>query len=113
VLYFSSHYTVLTPTLRGYPPSDVPRNVTDYTREHMISDLLAILDHEQASSVVLIGHDVGGGVARFFTFAYPNRVEALFMINTPFLPLFLKLIEFDPAQQEMARYTIPYFPISL
>ncbi|KAF2794505.1 putative hydrolase [Melanomma pulvis-pyrius CBS 109.77] len=106
---FAKSHTVLTPTLRGYPPSSVPPNVEDYAVEHFTSDLLAILDHERASNVTLVGHDIGGAVAQNFALNHTERVKALVMVNTPVVPVFLPLISFHKEEQDYARYTIPYY----
>jgi pimeloyl-ACP methyl ester carboxylesterase len=100
---------VLTPTLRGYKPSSIPPNVEDYAAEHFVSDLLAILDHEKVDKVTLAGHDIGGAVVQYFALYHADRVEALIMMNTPVIPVFLPLIEFDTEEQDYAKYTIPYY----
>jgi pimeloyl-ACP methyl ester carboxylesterase len=105
---FAQSYTVITPSLRGYPPSSVPPLAEDYTLQKMVSDLLAILDNEGSKTATLVGHDVGGGVVQSFTAAHPERVHALIMVNAPILPVFENLIEFDAGQQFMAEYTITF-----
>ncbi|KAF2430898.1 alpha/beta-hydrolase [Tothia fuscella] len=108
VPFFAQSYTVLTPLLRGYPPSSVPPLAEAYTPETMVSDLLAILEHEGAQIATLVGHDVGGGVVHYFSAAHADRVHALILINTVQLPIFLHLIEFNKGQQEMSEYTIVF-----
>jgi epoxide hydrolase 4 len=109
VPYFAQHYTVLTPTLRGYPPSSIPPAASDYTNELFVSDLLTILNNENVDKAYILGHDIGGVVAQFFALMHPDRTAALIAVNTPILPTFLPLIEFDAGQQNLSRYTIPYF----
>jgi pimeloyl-ACP methyl ester carboxylesterase len=106
---FAQSYTVLTPTLRGYPPSSVPPNASDYSADHFVSDLLVILANEKAEQVTLLGHDVGGAVVQYFALQHPDRVNALIILNAPVIPVFLPLINFDKEEQDYARYTIPYY----
>ncbi|KAF2494961.1 putative hydrolase [Lophium mytilinum] len=106
VPFFARTHTVLTPYLRGYPPSSVPADVSAYSSANFVSDLLAILDHEKAEKASIVGHDVGGGVVQYFALAHPERVEALVLVNTVVLPNFVRLIEFDPDQEYRAKYTI-------
>lgn len=106
---FAKSHTVLTPSLRGYPPSSVPPNVSDYTLDFYVSDMLAILDHEKADKVTLVGHDIGGAVSQSFALQHANRVEALILMNSPIFPVFNPLVNFDKEEQEYARYTIPYY----
>jgi pimeloyl-ACP methyl ester carboxylesterase len=75
----------------------------------LISDLLLILDAESINRTILVGHDVGGSVAQMFAYIYPEKVTALILTNTPFLPTFLPLLEFDSEQQMMSHYTLKYF----
>jgi pimeloyl-ACP methyl ester carboxylesterase len=56
-----------------------------------------------------VGHDIGGAVVQYFALNHTDRVEALIMMNTPAIPVFLPLIEFDTEEQEYAKYTIPYY----
>ncbi|KAF2010262.1 putative hydrolase [Aaosphaeria arxii CBS 175.79] len=106
---FAQSYTVLTPTLRGYPPSSVPPEAADYGPDYLVSDLAAILDHENTTTATVIGHDFGGAVVQYFSLYHPERVEAMVMMNTPPFATFVPLINFDKEAQEYARYTIPYY----
>ncbi|KAJ4984799.1 hypothetical protein SVAN01_09672 [Stagonosporopsis vannaccii] len=106
---FSRHYNILTPTLRGFPPSDVPPNAANYTADALASDMLAILDKEKVKKIVLIGHDFGGGLGQGFTLANPDRVSAFIILNAAIFPIFGPLLASDPEAQEYARYTIPYY----
>ena len=106
---FSRHYNIITPTLRGFPPSDIPPDTSDYTGTAYATDMLAILNQENVTSVYLIGHDFGGGLVQGFSQAFPDRVKALIIINAPIMPTFLPLLSYDAEAQEYARYTIPYY----
>ncbi|KAK6197743.1 hypothetical protein LQW54_010581 [Pestalotiopsis sp. IQ-011] len=105
---FSKSYRVITPTLRGYPPSDVPSGHSNHSSQLMVSDLAAILDSESIDRAILVGHDVGGVVTQIFAYAFPERVTALVLTNTPFIPTFIPLVKFDQEQQNMSHYTLEY-----
>ncbi|KAM0476181.1 hypothetical protein ACHAPX_006598 [Trichoderma viride] len=106
---FAKKYTVVTPTLRGYPPSDVPPQKEDYAAAAFVSDLLAVIKSTGKGSAVIVGHDVGGGVVQNFALAHSEMLKGLVMVNTPIIPVFLPLIEFDSHQQQLSEYTIPYY----
>lgn len=106
---FAKSYKVITPTLRGYPPSDIPSAHSNYSSQLMVSDLAAILDSESIDRAIMVGHDVGGAVTQMFAYAFPERVTALVLTNTPFIPTFIPLVEFDQEQQKMSHYTPKYF----
>ena len=104
------NYTVITPTLRGFPPSGVPQLKSDYDVAHFTSDMLAIFqDAKVQKPAYLVGHDIGGGVAQQFAYAHNDLISALIMVNTPVLPTFLPLIEFDAEQQSLSSYTLEYY----
>ncbi|KAH6999301.1 Alpha/Beta hydrolase protein [Ilyonectria destructans] len=106
---FSREYTVVCPTLRGYPPSDVPKEPESYIIPTVVvGDFLAILDHFNAEKAIVGGHDFGGAAIQSFALRYPERVEGLIIINSPILPRFSDLVNFDKEQQEMSAYTIPF-----
>ncbi|KAL6815073.1 putative hydrolase [Trichoderma sp. SZMC 28015] len=73
---FAKKYTVVTPTLRGYPPSDVPPDKEDY----------AAATYVGKGSAVIVGHDFGGVVKQKFTSAYSDMLKGLVMVNTPITP---------------------------
>jgi pimeloyl-ACP methyl ester carboxylesterase len=108
VTEFRRDHTVITPTLRGYPPSTIPDDLEDYDMRHAATDLLAIVDFFGADKAVMVGHDFGGGVVQVFTLLFPHRVSGLIMINSPILGPFYELLYSNSEQQEMARYTIAY-----
>ncbi|KAL7903857.1 putative hydrolase [Trichoderma velutinum] len=106
---FAKKYTVVTPTLRGYPPSDVPPAKEDYAAAAYVSDMLAVIKAVGKDSAVIVGHDVGGVVVQKFASAHSDILKGLVMVNTPIIPVFLPLIEFDSYQQQLSEYTIPYY----
>jgi pimeloyl-ACP methyl ester carboxylesterase len=93
----------------GYPPSDVPSRHSNYSSQMLILDLLFILDAESINRTILVRHDVGGSVAQMFAYIYLEKVTALILTNTLFLPTFLPLLEFDSRQQKISHYTLKYF----
>ncbi|PON20256.1 hypothetical protein TGAM01_v210898 [Trichoderma gamsii] len=106
---FAKKYTVVTPTLRGYPPSDVPPEKKDYAAAAYVSDMLAVIRATGKGPAVIVGHDVGGGIVQNFALAHSDMLKGLVMANTPIIPVFFSLIEFDSHQQQLSEYTIPYF----
>lgn len=79
-------YPVICFDGRGYGLSDAPKNVSDYDMRHLVSDIVAILDHYQRDKVVFVGHDWGALVLWSLPFYIPDRILGLVGMNVPFKP---------------------------
>ncbi len=75
-------HQVLVPDLRGHGESDGPEDEARYSFDRFAADLVNILDHLGLESVRLLGHSMGGMVARRFVLANPHRVDALILMDT-------------------------------
>lgn len=73
----------LAPTQRGYGAGARPGRVTAYSIEHLVDDVLALLDAAGADRAHLVGHDWGGGVGWATALARPERVASLVVLSTP------------------------------
>jgi haloacetate dehalogenase len=75
----SEAYTVITPDLRGYGRSDLPREGHDKrTRAEDLHRLIRALGHESAT---VIGHDRGARVAHRWALDHPGDVERLVVMD--------------------------------
>ena len=70
--YFSRRYRVITWNYRGYPPSDVPLDLADYSNDHLLADLKALLDHLGIRQAHVAGLSMGGNLAMNFAFTHPS-----------------------------------------
>lgn len=68
-------YQVIVPDTRGCGGSEIPARTADYHIDHLVADLLALLDTLQIDKVRLIGHDWGAVQSWYFTLRHPERVE--------------------------------------
>lgn len=73
VRYFARRYRVITYNNRGYPPSTVPDDPAAYSEEHLVADLLALLDALSIDRAHIAGLSMGGAVALKFAIAHPDR----------------------------------------
>ncbi|KAK4065576.1 hypothetical protein Trihar35433_7696 [Trichoderma harzianum] len=105
---FSKDHTVILPTLRGYPPSDVPLDPDAYDGNVMAGDLVALLDHLKIEKSIFAGGDVGGITVQKLAFLHPERLLGLVIFNTPILGTMMHLIHHDKEQQELSKYSIKY-----
>ena len=77
VSYFSRRYRVITYNARGYPPSDVPSHLDDYSQEQAVEDLYLLLQHLSIRSAYVGGLSMGGNMALFFGLRHPDVAKAL------------------------------------
>jgi pimeloyl-ACP methyl ester carboxylesterase len=79
-------YRVVVPDVRGYGGSEKPDAIEAYDMEHMIGDLLGLIDHFGERRAVLIGHDWGAPIVWNTTALYPDRVTAVAALSVPYSP---------------------------
>lgn len=74
---FAAHHRVLTYDLRGFGRSTIPAEAYVH---HV--DLKSLLDAFDIEAAVVVGASLGGDVALALAVEYPERVEALVLVNT-------------------------------
>ncbi len=77
----TSHWNLLRLDLRGHGESMFHGRIN---RKRWIADLHAILEKEQLSSIVLLGHSLGAEIALDYAAAYPEEVSGLILIDPVF-----------------------------
>ncbi len=78
----AEHATVLTFDHRGHGASDHPADEGAYSLDRFVADTLAVADHFGFEDFRLLGHSMGGMVARRLVLAHPDRVDALILMDT-------------------------------
>jgi len=82
VRFFARQYKVITYNARGYPPSDVPTQPSDYSQDNAVEDLRGLLDHLDIAEAHLCGLSMGGNVVLNFGLKYPQRTKSLVVAGT-------------------------------
>ena len=77
---------VLAADGRGYGRSTAPAAVEDYDVEHLMGDLLALVDDLGEERAVFVGHDWGAIVVWHLAWAHPERVAGVVGMSVPFVP---------------------------
>jgi pimeloyl-ACP methyl ester carboxylesterase len=80
-------YTVAVFDHRGHGESDKPGDVAAYSLERLRDDVLQVADALGFASFRLLGHSMGGMVARKVVLAAPERVDAFVMMDTSAGPI--------------------------
>ena len=76
----------IAPDMRGYGRTDAPRDPAQYTMKILCADMVGLLDALDIEKAVFVGHDWGGAVLWQMGLRYPERVERLIGLNTPYGP---------------------------
>jgi pimeloyl-ACP methyl ester carboxylesterase len=77
VRHFSRHYRCITFNARGWPPSDVPKDVSAYSQKRAVEDLLCVLDAVKSSAAHVVGLSMGGFATLHFGLTHPDRALSL------------------------------------
>ncbi len=67
-------YRVIAPDLRGYGQTDAPEAVAAYRSEHLVADMLALLDVMGIQQARVVGHDWGALIGWLLCMRAPQRV---------------------------------------
>ena len=79
-------FRAIAPDMRGYGGTDAPADPAEYTMNILCADMAGLLDALGIEKAVFVGHDWGGAVIWQMGLRYPQRVEALIGLNTPYGP---------------------------
>jgi pimeloyl-ACP methyl ester carboxylesterase len=77
VRYFSRRYRCVTYNVRGYPPSEVPRDVAAYSQAIAVEDAVAVLDHLGIDQAHVVGLSMGAFAALHLGLRHPERARSL------------------------------------
>lgn len=78
----AARYHVVTFDHRGHGESDGPADVSAYSFDRLTADTVAVADAVGADQFRLLGHSMGGMIARRLVLAHPERVSALVLMDT-------------------------------
>ncbi|MEM0990481.1 MAG: alpha/beta hydrolase [Pseudomonadota bacterium] len=77
VRHFSRRYRCISYSARGYVPSDVPPDPSQYSQDRARDDILSILDGLGIDKAHIVGLSMGGFATLHFGFTYPKRALSL------------------------------------
>ncbi|NDK90969.1 alpha/beta hydrolase [Gordonia desulfuricans] len=71
----------ITVDQRGYSPGARPEAVDDYRIDHLVSDVIGVLDALEVHYALLVGHDWGSLVAWHLAARHPHRFTGLVAVS--------------------------------
>ncbi len=77
VRYFSRNYRCITYNARGYPPSDVPGDASQYGYAFAADDIAHIMAAAGIGKAHIVGLSMGGYAALMFGLRHPEKASAL------------------------------------
>ncbi len=81
VRFFGRSYRCITFSYRGFPPSSVPESPEQYSQDHLIEDLRALLEHLKISEAHFVGFSMGGSVVLNFALRYPELCRTIVVVG--------------------------------
>lgn len=75
--YLSRRYHCIAHNARGYPPSDIPEGVTQYSQARAAADIRSVLDGFGIDRAHVVGLSMGGFATLQFGLSYPERAHSL------------------------------------
>ncbi|MBW0292024.1 haloalkane dehalogenase [Rhodococcus sp. MH15] len=103
-LLTAAGYRVIAPNQRGYSAGARPEGVDAYKIEHLVADVVALLDALGLSDAHLVGHDWGSAVAWQVAGRHPNRIRSLTAISVPHPTAFGWALREDEDQKQRSSY---------
>ena len=79
---FQNEYRIVAHDTRGHGQSEYSSK--NYKVETFAKDLNVILDHLNIDKAVFVGHSMGGHISLSFYSQFPEKVEALVLIDTTY-----------------------------
>ncbi len=78
-------FTACAIDVRGYGGSDKPHAVADYAMEHMVHDVVGVIDAlSPGQPAVIVGHDWGAPIVWNTALTRPDKVRAVAGLSVPY-----------------------------
>jgi len=103
-LLTAAGYRVIAPNQRGYSAGARPEGVDAYKIEHLVADVVGLLDALGLPDAHLVGHDWGSAVAWQVAGRHPNRIRSLTAISVPHPTAFGWALREDEDQKQRSSY---------
>lgn len=98
-------FRVVAPDQRGYSPGARPAGIEAYAIDHLVDDVIGMVDTLDRELFHLVGHDWGAAVAWFVTGQFRERVISLTSVSVPHPFAFAEALQHPNGEQaEMSGY---------
>ena len=74
-------YHAIAPDLRGFDDTEAPTSITNYTYDHIVNDLVALIESLGVEQLFLVAHDWGAIIGWYLCLFKPERVKAFVCLS--------------------------------
>jgi pimeloyl-ACP methyl ester carboxylesterase len=110
-------YRVWAPDQRGYNLSEKPEGIAAYSLDHLVADVVGLIEASGREQVYLVGHDWGAAVAWGTAINHPDKIKKLAILNVPHPSVMVEQLRSNPAQMLKSWYIgmfqLPLLPEAL
>jgi pimeloyl-ACP methyl ester carboxylesterase len=106
-------FRAVAPDQRGYSPGVRPSDVSVYTTERLVEDVIDIADALGSEALHLVGHDWGGQVAWLTAALHPNRVRSLTSLSRPHPAAFARSFTVDSDQAARSAHHARFLSVEV
>lgn len=108
-------YHVVAPDLRGYNTSSKPKDIENYGRCSVVSDMVHLIDELGGGKpATVVGHDWGGFVTWAVAEDFPDKVKKAVIANVPHTSVFSAVVRSSFRQMRRSLYIgffqLPWLP---
>jgi epoxide hydrolase 4 len=98
-------FSAWAPDLRGYNLSGRPAEQGAYRLQHLVADVVALVNATGHRRAHIVGHDWGGIIAWSLAQRYPELVDKLIILNAPHMKVYLEKVK-HPRQMLRSWYVL-------
>lgn len=102
-------YRAVAPDQRGYSDGARPEGAANYARDHLLADVLGMVDELGAHQFDVVGHDWGAYVAWHLASRYPERLRTLTAVSLPHPAAFVDAVVSGKGDQAVRSAYIGFF----
>jgi len=100
----SAGFQTIIPNQRGYSPAARPNGIDNYRIDHLVDDVLGLLNALEINTIHLVGHDWGAVVGWFLAARHPDKLTTFTAVSSPHPAAFGWAAVHDADQQKRSSY---------
>lgn len=103
VRYFARRYRTVTYNARGFPPSEVPEDASQYTQDHATDDLAGLIEALHLAPAHVVGLSMGGYATLHLGLRYPELARSIVVAGCGYGSEMSQREAFQNEAREVAR----------